>query len=87
MQYSPNGMGTGSIGAYNNYAQPPAFYVSFLSTTPVPGINGNTNTYQIDAVGYGGTTNSAAVAESGYIVTVAHNSMQSLLFWTNHGGP
>ena len=87
MQYSPSDLSTGSIGASNNYAKPPAFYVSFLTTTPVPGINGTTNTYQIDAVGYGGTTNSAAVAESGYIVTVAHNSMQSLLFWTNHGGP
>ena len=28
MQYSPNGMTTGSIGTFNNYAKPPAFYVS-----------------------------------------------------------
>lgn len=87
MLYTPLDLQTGSIGTVNNYAKPPAFYISFLSTTPITGINGTTNTYQIDALGYGGTTNSAAVTESGYTLTVAHNSMQSLLFWTNHGGP
>ena len=87
MLYTPNGMTTGSAGTIGNYASQPAFYVTFLSTTPIAGINGTTTTYQVDALGYGGTTNSAAVAESGYTVTVAHNSMQSLLFWTNHGGP
>jgi type IV pilus assembly protein PilX len=87
MSSSSNAMTTGSLGTINNYASAPLFYISFLSTTAIAGINGTTNTYQIDALGYGGTTNSAAVAESGYTVTVAHNSMQSLLFWTNHGGP
>jgi len=87
MQYSPSGMQSGTIGALNNYASPPAFYISYLSSSPLVGITGTTFQYQIDALGYGGTTSSAAVAESGYTVTVAHNSMQSLLFWTNHGGP
>jgi len=87
MYYTPTGMPTGSVGTVGNYASQPIFYITFLSSTPVNSINGTTNTYQIDALGYAGTTNSAAVAESGYIVTVAHNSMQSLLFWTNHGGP
>lgn len=87
MKYTPLDMTTGSIGTLNNYSSQPLFYISFLSTTPIAGINGTTNTYQVDGLGYGGTTSSAAVAESGYSVTVAHNSMQSLLFWTNHGGP
>jgi type IV pilus assembly protein PilX len=87
MKYTPNGMTTGSIGSAGNYASQPIFYVSFLGSTPIGGINGTSYTYRVDALGYGGTTNSAAVAESGYTVTVAHNSMQSLLFWTNHGGP
>lgn len=87
MSYTPFDLSSGSIGTVNNYAQPPAFYISYLNSSPMGGINGTTYNYQIDAVGYGGTTNSAAVVESGYTVTVAHNSMQSLLFWTNHGGP
>jgi type IV pilus assembly protein PilX len=87
MQYSPFDLSTGSMGTAGNYANPPLFYVSYLNSTPIGGINGTTYTYQIDALGYGGTTSSAAVAESGYTVTVAHNSMKSLLFWTNHGGP
>jgi type IV pilus assembly protein PilX len=87
MKYTPTGMTTGSIGTIGNYASQPIFYISFLSSTPIAGINGTSYTYQIDGLGYGGTTSSAAVAESGYAVTVAHNSMQSLLFWTNHGGP
>ncbi len=87
MYYQPNGMTTGSVGTAGNYASQPVWYVSFLSATPISGINGTSYTYQVDALGYGGTTNSAAVVESGYTVTVAHNSMKSLLFWTNHGGP
>jgi type IV pilus assembly protein PilX len=51
------------VGAYYKV---PAFQIGFLNTATV---NGTTTTiYQIDAVGYGGSANTAAVVESTYRV-------------------
>jgi type IV pilus assembly protein PilX len=52
---------TGGQGAYYNN---PAFYISFLGLSP----SGLGSIYQIDAVGYGGTADTAAVVEATYIV-------------------
>jgi type IV pilus assembly protein PilX len=48
------------------YYKNPAFYVGFLNTAIVNGVS--TTIYQIDAVGYGGSSNTAAVVESTYQV-------------------
>jgi Tfp pilus assembly protein PilX len=57
-----------AAGSYYDY---PLFYISYLGIGTAP-TGGKGNLYQIDAVGYGGTANTAAVVESTYIVqTVA----------------
>jgi type IV pilus assembly protein PilX len=48
------------------YYKVPAFQIGFLNTATVNGIT--TTIYQIDAVGYGGSANTAAVVESTYRV-------------------
>jgi type IV pilus assembly protein PilX len=55
--------GTGGAGTY--YSNP-AYYIGFLNTATVNGVT--TTYYQIDAVGYGGSANTAAVVESTYQV-------------------
>ncbi|HEY6922334.1 MAG TPA: PilX N-terminal domain-containing pilus assembly protein [Steroidobacteraceae bacterium] len=87
MAYTPNGMTTGSVGTLNNYYLPPAFYISFLSNTFDRTSGAQINNYQIDAMGYGGTNNSAAVVESGYTVSVLYNSDGSLRKFINLGNP
>ena len=51
----------GGQGAYYNH---PAFYIAYLGVAP----SGLGNIYQIDAVGYGGSADTAAVVEATYIV-------------------
>jgi type IV pilus assembly protein PilX len=51
------------VGAYY---QVPAYYIGFLNTATVNGVT--TTIYQIDAVGYGGSPNTAAVVETTYQV-------------------
>ena len=52
---------TGGQGAYYNN---PAFYIALLGLSP----SGLGKIYQIDAVGYGGSADTAAVVEATYIV-------------------
>lgn len=72
--YTPPSMATSiqtgaNIGAGTYYASP-VFYISYLGVGL--GANGASgNLYQIDAVGYGGSPNTAAVVESTYIVETA----------------
>ncbi len=46
------------------YYSTPIFYIAFLGTTP----GGLGSVYQIDAAGWGGTANTAAVVESTFLV-------------------
>jgi type IV pilus assembly protein PilX len=59
-----------SVSAANTqnptYYSTPTFYISDMGTSGDPNIPGRI--YQIDAVGYGGTSNTAAVVESTYAV-------------------
>lgn len=56
------------------YWQTPMFYISYLGVGT--GANGGTGSvYQIDAVGYGGSPNTAAVVESTYIVQTSTQSL------------
>jgi type IV pilus assembly protein PilX len=63
--YAPPTMNiTGTAGGQNSYYLTPQFYITYLG--PTPGIQGSI--YQIDAVGYGGSPDTAAVIESTYEV-------------------
>jgi Tfp pilus assembly protein PilX len=85
--YTPPGMSTGSAGTLGNYVVPPQFYISFLSSAYDRTSGAQTSSYQIDALGYGGTTNSAAVVESGYTVSILYNSNASRRKFINLGMP
>jgi type IV pilus assembly protein PilX len=55
---------TGVNGGQGAYFKNPAFYIGFLGATP----SGLGTIYQIDAVGYGGSVDTAAVVEATYVV-------------------
>jgi len=55
---------TGVNGGQGAYYKNPAFYIAFLGLSP----SGLGTIYQIDAVGYGGSVDTAAVVEATYIV-------------------
>ncbi len=76
--YLPPGMNVAaaSVSSTNSYFSAPSFYISDVGAsadTSVPG-----EVFQIDAVGYGGNGNTAAVVESTYVVYSSSS---------NHGGP
>jgi hypothetical protein len=78
-----------SVGAVDNYVQQPAFYIAFLGGKYENDQLGGTqtNSYQLDAAGYAGSTSSVAVVESTYNVSVTHTSQDGLKKYLNHGGP
>ena len=66
---APTAMAVLSAGApqgQNTYYFPPTFYISYLGPAPVGGVSGSV--YQIDAVGYAGSPDTAAIVESTYLV-------------------
>jgi len=70
--YTPPGMNIAASGAGNYYTSP-AYYISYLGV----GLGANSiagNVYQIDALGYGGSPNTAAVVESTFIVQTSSTS-------------
>ena len=85
--YTPPTMQVGSAGNVGDYFSSPVFYISFLSTAYNPSSGTTTNTYQIDAAGYAGSTSSAAVVEDIYNVGVTYTSQDSLTKFQNLGGP
>lgn len=89
--YAPPGMTIDTTaGTAGDYIQSPAFYISCV-TCGVAGYNqqsgGQSNSYVIDAVGYGGNSNTVAVVESGYNATVTYTSMNNATKFINLGGP
>ena len=70
--FTPTGMTIGAaaatVAARDNYAVTPRFYISDLGLSKDITIPGEV--FQIDAVGYGGLGNTAAVVESTYAVYV-----------------
>jgi type IV pilus assembly protein PilX len=54
----------GTAGGAGNYYAAPVYYISYLGISA----NGLQTYYQIDAVGYGGTPDTAAVVESTYVL-------------------
>lgn len=53
-----------TTGGQGTYYGTPAFYIGYLGPTP----NGLGSIFQIDAVGYGGSADTAAVVEATYMV-------------------
>jgi type IV pilus assembly protein PilX len=56
---------TGVSGGAGNYYAAPVYYISYLGVSS----SGLQTFYQIDAVGYGGSPDTAAVVESTYVLT------------------
>lgn len=54
-----------TTGSQGSYYQPPAFHITDLGNSAAAG----GEVYQIDAYGYGGTSNSVSVVESTYVIT------------------
>lgn len=67
--YAPTGATTMSVAASGpgNYYSYPSYYISLLG----PSTSGNGTVYQIDAVGYGGSPDTAAVIETTYSITTS----------------
>jgi Tfp pilus assembly protein PilX len=87
VSYTPPQMTTGQAGTLDNYVVPPQFYISFVTSSYDKVSGAQTGTFLIDALGYAGTKNSAAVVESGYNVSVLYNSSASNKKFVNLGGP
>jgi type IV pilus assembly protein PilX len=67
VQYLPavtNNMNVTSITSPDYYSGTPIFYIQYVGASP----GGLGSIYQIDAAGYGGTANTAAVVESTFLV-------------------
>jgi Tfp pilus assembly protein PilX len=65
---------TGTGITAGTYFQAPVFYISYLGVGTGPnGAQGSV--YQIDAAGYGGSPNSAAVVESTYILQTSDQDL------------
>jgi type IV pilus assembly protein PilX len=77
-------VGTDSL---NVYYEAPRFYISYLSGYYNSSIGAQTNNYQIDVVGYGGTASAVAVVESAYTVTQIYTATGSNTKFVNLGGP
>jgi type IV pilus assembly protein PilX len=76
VNYTPPGvtLATGSSITAGTYYQAPVFYISYLGVgTGANGAQGSV--YQIDAAGYGGSPNAAAVVESTYILQTSDQDL------------
>jgi type IV pilus assembly protein PilX len=71
--YTPPGITVGTDSS-NVYFALPSYYVSFIAGLYNQQTGVSTNTYTIDALGYGGTANSMAEVESTYVVNVAYTT-------------
>ena len=67
VDYTPAGMVVNTAADVGTYYAPPRFYISLLGAAA----SGQGLVYQIDAYGYGGTTDAVAVVESTYLVSTA----------------
>jgi type IV pilus assembly protein PilX len=78
--YTPPGMNVAAVNqtapSNNSYAFAPIFYISDGGLSLDPNVPGEV--YQIDAVGYGGNGNTAALVESTYAVYSSSNNRGGL---------
>jgi type IV pilus assembly protein PilX len=87
VDYTLPTMQVGAAGTLNDYISAPSFYISYLNGSYDTQSGTQTNSYQIDSMGYAGNTSAVAVAESTYNVSVTYTSQDSLKKYLNHGGP
>jgi type IV pilus assembly protein PilX len=73
--YTPTGMNVGAA-SINSYSSAPSFYISDAGASADASVPGEV--FQVDAVGYGGNGNTAAVVESTFAVYSSSS---------NRGGP
>jgi len=76
--YTPLGMNiaAASASSNNNYVTAPTFYISDLGASADPNVPGEV--YLVDAAGYGGNGNTAAVVESTFAVYSSSNNRGGL---------
>lgn len=86
VSYTPPGLTQGTGGA-DTYALIPRFYISFVNGSYNSQTGATTNSYLIDAVGYGGTTNAVSVIESSYLVSKIYTTQGQASKFIPHGGP
>ena len=67
--YAPPNMTFSTTGGVNTYYQTPIFYISYLGLTASSTTSNYQLLYQVDAAGWGGSSNAVAVVESTYYVT------------------
>jgi type IV pilus assembly protein PilX len=65
---------TGVAGGQNTYYHAPAFYITYLGASGT----GLGSLFQIDAVGYGGSADTAAVVEATYLVSSSVKDLGAL---------
>lgn len=86
-QYQPATLTIGTAGTANAYVSAPMSYISFLGQNYVSASGTQTVAYQVDAMSYGGTTNTVAVVESTYLVSISYNARNDDQKFINLGGP
>ena len=74
VSYTPPMLTVAAPGVANGYYAAPNFYIAFLAASYDPTTGTETHIYQIDAQGYGGTVNAAAVVESKYAVSLTYST-------------
>jgi type IV pilus assembly protein PilX len=87
VSYSPPMLQVAPPGVADGYFAAPSMYIAFVSSTYDPTTGTQTQVYQVDAQGYGGTQNAVAVVESGYSVSVTHTTSTDDTKYLNLGGP
>jgi type IV pilus assembly protein PilX len=87
VQFTPPTMTIGNAGIINDYASSPEFYLTFLAGAYYKTSGTQINSYQVDATGYGGTTNAVAVVESDFSVAVTFTGGTTNSKYVSLGGP
>jgi type IV pilus assembly protein PilX len=87
VSYTPPMLTVGTAGVANDYYAAPNFYISYLSGAYEQSTGTQTNLYQVDAQGYAGTRDAAAVVESTYSVSVTYSTHTDDTKYINLSGP
>lgn len=86
VSYTPPMLTVAAPGVANGYYSAPNFYISFLAASYDPTTGTQTHIYQVDAQGYGGTVNAAAVVESKYAVSLTYSTQTNDSKFVNLSG-
>ena len=87
VSYTPPMLTVAAAGVLDGYYAAPSFYISFLDGSYDPTTGTETNIYQVDAQGYGGTQYADAVVESAYSVSLTYSTQTDDSKYINLGGP